>query len=587
MFQEKHDNDAISLLMLWGRTHFFHPADESLPDIEKAFQSLIDSAEEQNSILDQGVSRLEARVEEALAELESDLTLNLDPDEAMDAGYGLIFSEDQDFQPENTYQRIVCALQSLDDVVYLNHALHHFPKPEAWDKSWGKNKEKILDLLDRIVTDDLPWTMRLIPLNALRRDFIENVPEEKRYLFPWYEEFCTLPENALMELSLAIAGEILPEAEGISQEDLNLMWVEIQNDHELLEQVLETAAIIRSIPRAMKMAYAIRWIEAANKAAAVLRMPETVSEAGAVTVAIHVIAKMIIEKKLDAARFYAGFCGLGLERAQRIKLLKPFETRLKNNELDLSQPPFDLLQKWESGQLSDHELANTMLDDWREKLVVEAEKITGWVDESLYWHLLTEPDAERLAHKIFYDSFLPKISKFLKELPGIDAARKELKSFISSLKDYIAPVFMEQPQLMLQPAMAMGDSQQEPEPIEIPIEEPVRLLPMPTGRMLLAETEWVEILSGAIFYCGGIALTTDGRSEVLPVKRGRIPFRLPKETDNYQSIMLAISGSRPALAYLFPEDRSPESPADVLTEIQKHGVLFICYVRYPEGPAGK
>ena len=248
MHENLFNESPINLLILWGREHLFGrlDLDDDMKILEAELHKILD-INNSDFISDKDISDFEARIANSLVNLKSELTLNLNSREAEDSDYGLVPDEVFEIDPENIYCRVVRDLQILDDIVYLNHAFHCFPNISRYTNI----KKRVSKILDHVVADEPPPVLRLIPLNALRRNFIHAISEDIRYLFPWYEKFSELPENSLDLLFLGIAG-IINVSDELNYGHLNALWAEMQDDQPLLKEILKKAEFVKFIIRIKK-----------------------------------------------------------------------------------------------------------------------------------------------------------------------------------------------------------------------------------------------------------------------------------------------------------------------------------------------
>ncbi|MDO5675669.1 MAG: type III-E CRISPR-associated protein Csx30 [bacterium] len=391
---------TLDLYIRWGRLHLQSPTSETI----KALEQELDKGEDTN--LDDQFALFISRVEEALEELDSELTVDLDPVEAEESNYGFMFRDGAEERAEfDVYEQVVRYLQTLDAAVYLNHAAHHCPCLRGAHTLQRKTRA----LLDHAVSSPLP-THRLIPLNTLRQSALAGIPSTHHYLFPWYAQWNSMPNDAIIRLAEWRAGMSVPDD---MQENLALLWAEVACDEALRDHMRAFAATISYLPQAIQQAYALRWLNAAENAAAKKIMPEAVVQAGlrgsALRVAVHAILSGITPLEW---RFQAGFCGMrlmeGLSRQQKLATLKPIELIIKENKRVPWQGPSGvLLQQWldqedEKNGLDVSHLAEQLFEKWTDALKRAAAQpfISLFAEEAIYWLLLRLENPVPLAQAI-------------------------------------------------------------------------------------------------------------------------------------------------------------------------------------------
>ncbi len=176
--------------------------------------------------LDKQFTTFSTQIHEAVEELKAELTLDIEPQMANPDHPGHYF-----------YNYIRQYIHNLDQLIYLNHALHHFgPITQNHDL-----QEKARRLVDYIIEADLP-THRLIPLNFERRKALSIIPESYHYFFPWYSLWSDLPENALT----LIVKRLIGNPTNMLDDDLRSLWNEIQTDEPLYDQITGQVAATKN-----------------------------------------------------------------------------------------------------------------------------------------------------------------------------------------------------------------------------------------------------------------------------------------------------------------------------------------------------
>jgi hypothetical protein len=402
---EYDNNETISptileLCIQWGQAHLIGgdlDETEILEQIELAFRSVVN---ETDPTLENLLTEFESQVDEALEELSDNLTLALDPDAASEAEYGLLSQDVTEIEEPSDpyfYACIRSYLQTLDNTIYLCDAVLHF----APFKNKPLLQERICDLAERTVVE-CPPSYRLIPLNPMRRSTLQGLPERVHYLFPWYTEWCNVPNNALSLLADHLAGNPVPETE-MKEEDLQILWREIESDEPMREHIVSHASTIRNLPEAMHQAFTIRWLLAAKDAELENEIPEAVIKADMVGAAIRVAVESILNGASPFEwRFRAGFCGVGLTDKQRFNILKPIELTIKEAGGVNWQNSGHLVQQWVQNKLSDQNFGEAIFKDWIHDLNKAAfhSFIPLFSEETIYWWLLRMDDPLPLAQAI-------------------------------------------------------------------------------------------------------------------------------------------------------------------------------------------
>jgi len=386
----------LDLSIWWGRRHIQRGESDENVALERAFQQ---DENRTGKTIESLLPDFESHVEVALEELRDELTIALDPDDAREAEYSLLSQHETELEelatPVSLYASIIHYLQTLDNVIYLSHAVLYFPLL----KDNKVFRERALGLVERVV-EECPPAYRLIPLNATRLKALKGLPENIHYLFPWYTQWSDVPVDALNLLADHLAGNPVME---MTTEDLQALWLEMETDEPLREQIVAHATTIKNTPAAMQRAFSLRWLLEAKEAESECEMPDVVVKAGMIGSAIRVAVEAILAGVSPFEwRFRAGFCGLGLTDEQRFNLLKPIELTIKASKGAKWGGPGPLIQQWLEDKLSDRALGETLLKGWAIDLEQAAQKpfIPLFSEKTIYWLLLTLDNPLSLANAI-------------------------------------------------------------------------------------------------------------------------------------------------------------------------------------------
>ena len=214
----------LELLIWWGETRLLHPAEtDRLEWIAEGWRARSPSAD----VLGKEMATLETDIHQTIRRLTDPDTLDLD---------------------DGDWPTIHAHLKNLDKIVFLIEALDAFPDADAVLSGIHERAEEMFGTL--ITEHESTW-MRLIPLNERRRQTLASIPPDVRYLFPWYEEWSDLPEDAfdiLADHQDDLALDRPPLEEEI--EAMSGLIHELQTDPALMDHIRREARIFRTIKSA-------------------------------------------------------------------------------------------------------------------------------------------------------------------------------------------------------------------------------------------------------------------------------------------------------------------------------------------------
>lgn len=355
---------ALDMLLCWGRTRLFCPEDtDSLHEIESMWSSLSNETDPKKS-LDEGFEHLNNKTEAALNFLHSRDALELYEENAVKAQ---------------------SAIQVLDHVVMLSEAAEHFPEQNCFPNDFIN---KINTLFRNITIECEPSGLRLIPLNQWRQEVASYIPEEIRYLFPWYFEWTEFPPNTIDMLTEQWHNIESGHTEGlgIDTDALRAVLAAMAADRELLNHIRREAQFSSLLYRAVEKSFALRLLSIGDDESVKRSVSDEVEKKGFIASACNIIdtIKRLSSKEDRIERiFVSAFCGPDLSDKRRIELLNRVENELDSINFSSLNDKSSLkrLYQWHKGNLSDHELAAGIFDKWLADMDSEAKKLKNPVPD--------------------------------------------------------------------------------------------------------------------------------------------------------------------------------------------------------------
>lgn len=542
----------LDLLLDWGQTHLLAPQDKTrLKELQEAWQATIaeKSKEEWSASLAQGLEHFEARVEAALKFLKGEATLDV----------------------EEAYEATLQALNTLDAVVFLWEAVCSYREAEIN----GDIVSRVGKLLEKVTFEEPPSGLRLTPLNEIRRQKIEIIPEEQRYLFPWYSNWAELPTDTLQVIveqwdSLAqgrmMIGHLEPEL-------IPAILAAVKEDQELFNHLREAARIPKILAQALNKSPALRLYTIGQVYAGRFLVPNLVLKYGLESLSNEIIKNLSEGLYTDLERnFCRAFCSPMDDEGERLRLFKKIEKEV--SEL-LSQPRWDLgslsprlrrLISWFQGSLTDQALAEQVFSEWIRDLYQAA-----WKKRVRELFISVSERAHRILNQIFPGpvSIPASARAFLGRGAEVPIYYEDAPFFLS----FMRPVVEERSVFEL-----------KENPVEMPLKEVQGQFSLLVSNPEIPEYHKLyQFLQQVRFYWVGWVFK-EGQEpykipEDKPIGLGGFPcFSLPK--DRYHLVILAVSTEQKKLEELVKRVEQEGGP---IVEPQPLDIAFILYEPLDKG----
>lgn len=309
------DNDIINIIVDWGRIRLLNPKESSrLKLLEEEFNAL----------------SADCNIQALLLSEQDNIKADISKSRQILSSPTLVFSDDSQ---EIWYE----AIQAFHAFDILNYILESFNYMPALQKD--KNSE-LYYTLDNLRSEILDWlycsdfsSIRLTALNKYRNERLKTIPEDKRFLYPWYElssEYSETTIDTLIEFYDVLfsdnAVEKLPD-------DIKEYYFEISNellvDKELLAEIKTRYFLDKAIKNTLSVRNALLLWRISEVKSAEFDVPIDVLSKGLVRSSIQATDNVNDELLyLIETLFLSAFCGPILDDSIKLKTLKFVEDTL-------------------------------------------------------------------------------------------------------------------------------------------------------------------------------------------------------------------------------------------------------------------
>jgi len=371
-------SEEFYLLLAWGRAKLFYSERTDIIKIIKESWDLIKNE-----------SNIEDSIETSLAQYSQDLENSL-----------------------TTLNNIKC-IENLEDMqlclTILDIGIFF---SVAFDDVSDRFSEKINnianDIRDRITIDTIPSTLRLIPLNGLRQEIKDSLPEDTICYFPWYDEWTELPIDTFDTIAVnwkdfSMAGTKTANDLSVNLEYLKYFIYELTIDKELFRYIKRQAKFHIAMKYAVKNSISIRLFLICKKQAANYPITNQIQNKGLLGSAYNVICTVYrsLTDELDRLErlFLSAFCGPYLEDKQRMELFSDIEKQLPeiNPASIKSGSPLESLYNWWQQKISDTKMAENIFTYWLKML--NNAKVKEHVPS--FWHAVRNVQLAKISKKRF------------------------------------------------------------------------------------------------------------------------------------------------------------------------------------------
>jgi hypothetical protein len=534
-------DNAILAFTEWGKIKLLKPTLESyLKDIKSDYNSSITKCgKDIKEVINTAVEETKQKVEEAKKLLSSrEFITSIEGDE--------IWYEAKE------------ALTAFDRVNFLNKAIAELIEDPI--------KKDALKQLDNIMMNTLSWfddsnwsPLRLTILNNYRKEILEKIPEEQRYLFPWYEVFVEYDEDIIEVLiqnyDCLLGKEKDERVPQILQDNLREILFEITKDDELLSTIKERYVLHKKILEVYSQRNSLTLWRLSEKAALDYPVTGEVAKIGLVRLSTRLIQTTLQKISSRAEKIYwmflSAFCGPDLDDKQRLQLLDIVEKKIINiNVQNINGEIVKILsplKQWFEGRDNDNWLASSAYTTWNKMLQEEAKKVE-----------IREFETDE------------KVEHFWQAIESL----KNKWTWIENLKEFI-PKLQPSPVLRYVPVETRDEEREESEKtfekntLEITAcpdnQGNYPILPQPglvcSGDINLYNYEVYSLIATSErIYCGGVLIKEEEKEILYTVELSatKKQFYLIKE-EGYQKAIIGLSDDR-NLVEQFVSIMSSEEP---------------------------
>lgn len=522
--------NAILTLLEWGKIKLLRPhLEDYLKDIELEYGSIIQSDENIKVIVDTAVVETEQMIKEARRVLSDRALITADEGDE-------IFYQSQE------------ALDAFDRINFLYTAIKEFLKPSEHSIA-----VQALEKLDKMMGEVLSWlddsnwsSLRLTTINSYRKELLEKIPQEQRYLFPWYEVFVEYDEDIIEVLiqnyDCLLEKDKCDRLPQILQDNLRELLFEITKDEELLSTIKERHVLHKKILEAVSLRSSLALLHLSEKKAIDFPVSDIVASKGMVRLSRILIQNAIQTISNEAEKIYwlylSAFCGPDLTDRQRLELLDFVERKIKDINVQSIDTQIALilnpLKQWLEGRDNDEWLTKFSYERWNGMLEGEARKIAQTeyeIDEAVeqFWSKIQELKRQ----PIWLSELIESIIAALRPTPTMEAlsvpTRGEEEAEIetvslrkNNLKITVYPNAIGEYPLLPTPAL-IADSDDA----------------------LLYSYLYNYIARIKQIYCGGILIKEDEKEELSIVELGATRKQFHKvQEGTYQKALIGISSHR-------------------------------------------
>lgn len=294
-------------------------------------------------------------------------------------GEGLLFFRGSDsvvFAPDDdseTAEKLQMFLGAFDRLVLLYIGLVELPFDKRPPQDLVSDVES---WFSRVTCEEAPAGVRLIPFNKWRNEMLTRIPEEKRYLFPWYEHLADVPEQALSVLvehwHEIKAGQFC-DTEEIDAGTMRAVWAEVQVDDALHRDLEDLVRLDEAFGVVADRTIAYRLAALVIEPVEELPFPEALRQKGLVAVTRIALGEPIRSEEERTERlFLAGFCGPYLSDVERLALFAEVEERLPEQKTD---GILGAIRIWQAREVTDAAFYHLVWTRWQELLLGTADRV--------------------------------------------------------------------------------------------------------------------------------------------------------------------------------------------------------------------
>jgi hypothetical protein len=364
------NNEIFEILIEWGKTHLIIPGFENhLHELRKYFELTITNTKDFKKLLLNYINELENEVKNAI-----NILSNIELITASEGDEIWVEAEESFF--------------ILDKTNYLKETLYNLltkDERQNLNQSFNKLKQIEINIVEWLYDSEFS-ALRFTVLNKVRKAYLDIIPEEKKYLFPWYDLFSEYDENTIStvidnyhlfgEKTKNILEKLIPNTSEIA--------FELKQDKKLLSVIENEYLTKDSIDKAFSKRSSLRLLQISCVVAPSYQISEHLEKVGLVRVAI----KLIHDNEDPLMNYYnriywlflSAFCGPDLEEKWRLYFLEKVEKLIKNVNIEDIEVEvgkiLNPLKLWFNNEIEDQQLAEISFAHWLNLLETKAESMS-------------------------------------------------------------------------------------------------------------------------------------------------------------------------------------------------------------------
>ena len=366
----------VDAMLEWGKTNLLFPGqDEYLSDIRESIFSVpaVDAEKELTPFLRDFIGS----VTKGKDVLSNPDLITATPDDVI-------------------WTKAENALFCFDQLVFLREAFEHLSpvyNKKVVDRYLPEIEQTLNDIYSWLYESEVFSPLRLTVLNEVRKASLDEIPNEKRYIFPWYGLFVEkgtpldwMLDNFDLLQEPVLDRNIPPEI----KENICGYIAELSYDKELAEVLQAEFHFSKSIEKAVTNSLSMRLFALCQITATKHLIPSNVEKAGLIPTAIQFIREMPSKTVGDrvALVLQVAFCGPALSDTHRLDGFEFIERSLEDISLDDYRGTLilDSLKRWSNDEMDDIVFENIIFESWFKGLENEAESLESLeVEEHGVW----------------------------------------------------------------------------------------------------------------------------------------------------------------------------------------------------------
>jgi len=413
-------SNLIDILISWGKVHMTQPEfTKILEEYEDAFKYLLETEEEILQQINEGKNELYQQLERSKNLLQNIGIVNATP-------YDQLF------------RQVADAFETLDHLVFLNHALHRLAMRNYGQRCKGVKLFELTNETDKKIDELSNWfygdsnisALRFTPFNSIRQKRYNFIQQAYRFLFPWYGLFVEESDGILEVfqenfhiVSAAIERDNTKQFTKTFGENANIYLFELKSDSELYKIIKENYQMEQAVYKAIQRSPALQLFRISELIRLEYYLPNEFWEYPLINILKEYTGKMYTLTERVGWAFLMAFLG-PCPPAKTIDILSWVDENLKEIKLNECSeekiiPVLNVLLEWKEGKISDIEMEQKIFNYWKDllkSLIVSRERTREDITAEEFW-----PALENLIEEPFWPPIqLPKAPLYISAQPTME-----------------------------------------------------------------------------------------------------------------------------------------------------------------------